>query len=72
MTPADPRAALLAELDALGDACAELGLDLTADPGALDPAVLAELQKRVRACADRLRGLMAQPPAQDGPESRRG
>jgi hypothetical protein len=59
MTTADPRAAVLAELDALGDACAELGLHLAADPGTIDPATVAELHERVRQCAKRLRGLMA-------------
>jgi hypothetical protein len=69
MNPADLRAAVLAELDALGDACAELGLLLAGDPGAIDPATVAGLHERVQQCADRLRGLMARQPAQDGPEA---
>jgi hypothetical protein len=58
-------AALLVELDALGDACCELGLRLAADAKAIDPATVAELHERVQHCAQRLRGLMARLPGSE-------
>jgi hypothetical protein len=66
MTSADPRAAVLAELDALGEACSELGLRMATDPGAIDAALVAELHARVKDCSERLRGLMATLPAEGG------
>jgi hypothetical protein len=68
-TPAAIRAEILAELDAVGDACCELGLRLAADPGAIDAALLAELHARVKDCAERLRGLMARLPGPGGESS---